>query len=710
MRADPLTGPDRYLTDDPGNVGPGSVDNKPMATLDDANAALGTPVPIAYGYHRVRGNLLLQGHFGTGGVRIVLVRLGEGEWDGIDRLWINRKLVSLPDGNVHFHPGVEGTLGAGMGATSTGGDQLVDALFGSLSVSPVTLSRTAYLMMKILPDAQAPGPDLDWIGDFRTLKVRIFDNTGTQTGYLFSTNPAWQLLDLKLRVQLKPEGLINEALTAAEKSRIDFAAWKDAADYCDQVISGTGTDSDGQKRFESNLAWPEQRSFGDLENQLLMLCRGWISDVQGKLQLRIDKPRASTFTLLARHVDETSVKPNKKTIRGAANRFIGNFRDLSFKTVATIATIASDGAGLVTVTTSAANPFLANDTIEITGTGVADWDKPHLVTNWIDNLNFQFPSTTLSTTLHVGSIGTPESRMLQRSIQVDHEAHQMATGQRGAGLTVIPHVQPQEFDFGANTAERVNRLLKYIKEKTLGPDTTPYNAPMEIAVTASLFSIDDGNAALLEQVPGDVITVDQSVVDEFDGDYVLVDEAVSKSSASAESATIELNLRQYIPTSLTDSADSTAVLQVEPSAGRFTPVNTDGTLDTFKYHTSAFRNKAGTVRSGTTTTSDTWVTVASFTLHIPPGFTKYLGTITLSRISGGTPSLLDGRLKVGSLVSNTVHTTTGGSGVATVAGITPDTDITVEVQLYYSFASVGGTMQASFTQNQYTDQDVANLG
>jgi hypothetical protein len=708
MRADPLTGPDRYLTDDPGGGKPEVP--RLLATLDEANAALGTPVPIAYGYHRVRGNLLLQGHFGDQGTRIALVRLGEGEWDGIDRLWINRKLVSLPDGNIHFHPGVEGTLGAGMAATSTGGDQLVDSHFGSLSVDPVTLSRTAYLMMKILPDAQAPGPDLDWIGDFRTLKLRTFDNTGTQTGYVFSTNPAWQILDLKLRIQLKPEGRINEALTAAELARIDWPSWKDAADYCDQVISGTGTDSDGQKRFESSFAWPQIKSFGDIESQLLMSCRGWIADAQGKLQLRIDQPRSATFVLLGSHVDAQSVKPNKKTIKGAPNRFVGNFRDLSFKVVATIATIASDGAGLVSVTTSAAHPFLTNDTIEITGTGNATWDKPQLVTNVIDNLNFQFKSTVLSTTLHVGSIGTPESRMMQRSIQVDHEAHQMATGQRGAGLTVIPHVQPQEFDFGSNTAERVNRLLHYIKERTLGPDTTPYLAPKEIAVTASLFSISNSDS-LLAQVPGDVVTVDATVTDEFADDYVLVDESISKASqANASGATIELNLREYIPSAFTDAADATADLQVEPSAGRFTPVNTDGTLDTFKYHTSAFRNKAGTVRSGTTTTSDTWVTVASFTLHIPPGFTKYLGTITLSRISGGTPSLLDGRLKVGSLVSNTVHTVSGGSGVATVAGITPDTDITVEVQLYYSFASVGGTMQASFTQNQYTDQDVANLG
>ncbi len=81
-----------------------------------ANAQLGLAGPLAYGYVRARGdNILLQQAPGGSNNRVAFYILGEGEWDGIERLWINGKQVNTFDpGLVHFHGGQDGILPDGI--------------------------------------------------------------------------------------------------------------------------------------------------------------------------------------------------------------------------------------------------------------------------------------------------------------------------------------------------------------------------------------------------------------------------------------------------------------------------------------------------------------------------------------------------------------------------------------------------------------------
>jgi hypothetical protein len=95
----------------------------PTVTLnpnDVANAQLGINLPVIYGFVRGQGNEVLN-HTLSNKNRIVGRILSEGEIDGIDRLYINSALANAADTTlVHFHPGVDGTLGVGLNPQSTG--------------------------------------------------------------------------------------------------------------------------------------------------------------------------------------------------------------------------------------------------------------------------------------------------------------------------------------------------------------------------------------------------------------------------------------------------------------------------------------------------------------------------------------------------------------------------------------------------------------
>jgi hypothetical protein len=163
-------------------------------------AALGVPLTLAYGYASVLGNEVYSVKT-SDGTHYKFVLCGEGEWDGIERGWKNEKMFDVNDNSiVHFHPGTDGEVGDG----SFGGDQKLDYWWnaGAGSIKRVTFSRIAHFVLKIDPDPGAPSATPTWLLHFRTMKIRDFDDTGTQTGYAFSTNPVRQYLDLLLRRQL----------------------------------------------------------------------------------------------------------------------------------------------------------------------------------------------------------------------------------------------------------------------------------------------------------------------------------------------------------------------------------------------------------------------------------------------------------------------------------------------------------------------------
>jgi hypothetical protein len=346
--------------------------NVTLNPADVANAQLGINLPVIYGFVRGQGNEVLN-HALSSKNRIVIRILCEGEIDGIDRLYINSKVANAADTTlVHFHPGIDGVLGHGLTPDSNGGDQLVDNFWSQLPANfqPTTFSRKAYVMLNVPPDPAAPSATLTVVGDYRGCKVRQFDSSGNQTGYAFSTNGAEQCLDAILRTMLKPEWNPSAAaagggdLVAAEKARIDWASYADAVAWCNTVLSNS------QKRFESSMAFAQQTPLIDALKQLCMMSQLYITEAAGRIYIRADEPRASTFIMTSSHVVAGAAQFDKINLHGAQNRFIANYNDLNAQGIADIDTPANiglvrSGTGFVTVLTKTNHPFTVGMNVQV---------------------------------------------------------------------------------------------------------------------------------------------------------------------------------------------------------------------------------------------------------------------------------------------------------------------------------------------------------
>jgi hypothetical protein len=573
------------------------MSTSPVNLAQAANAQLGVNLPLAYGFNRARGNEILNQQLTTKN-RVSIRILAEGEWDGIERLWINSKLVNQADTTlVHFHPGVDGTLGGGLAATSTGGDQVVDAFFSLLPANfqPETFSRKAYIALNVPPDPGAPSATLDVLGDYRCSKVRQFDASGNQTAYSFSTNGAWQILDAILRAYLKPEWNPSAAaagggdLTAAEKARISFPDVVAAAAACDFLLPSTG-----QKRFSSSVAFVNQTSLTDALTQLCNISQLFVHEAAGKIYIRADQQRNSSFILTADHIVAGKMSFDKKDLHGAKNRIICTYRDVNPQDSADIETIANSGlvraGNVVTVKTKAVHPYLVGDSVNV----LPPLDGSTHDTSF-DGLQgvASVPATTTWTYAQVGAnaasgngyTGTPESRFAQRTLQVDHEQHQKSIGQRGLNLTQAFHVAPVTIDLGNSTAEQVQRTATFMKSRPLGLDQTPYLAPFAGTITAYLDAVDVNGNSLIKQLCGDILTIDATVSEEYQGDYEIKQavytvppfDGSSSSANAAQSATaptIDLTLLQYLPAAISDGVFLAQPISASVPRTGLTPLET----------------------------------------------------------------------------------------------------------------------------------------
>jgi hypothetical protein len=298
------------------------------AAFDLSTAFLDQPKTLAYGIVRGAGNLILQQELSDKS-KVCFYMLGEGRWDSLLRLWVNNNLVTLPSSStVHFHPGDDGEIGNGLSAVSTGGDQHVDQFFTLLpgGLSPITFSRYAWLALKVAPDPAAPSADLTVLADYQAMQVRQFDSSGNQTAFAWTQNWAWIICDFLVRKFILREGKINQPLIAAELARFDWASFAAAATYYDAVLSG------GQKRFSDGgvVFLTDGNTADQALEQMLMLCRSYILERNGKLSLYADQARASVFTFTSGNVQEKTFKAYKDpNLRTATNRLLPTYRDYS---------------------------------------------------------------------------------------------------------------------------------------------------------------------------------------------------------------------------------------------------------------------------------------------------------------------------------------------------------------------------------------------
>jgi hypothetical protein len=468
---------------------------------DLTTAFLNQPVPICYGLVRGAGNLVLQ-HELSDKTLVGIYLLGEGPWDSLVRLWIRRKAISLPDTTkVHFHPGGDGEIGSGMSATSTGGDQKVDAFFADVpGVDYTTFSRYAYVAVKAAPDPGAPSAELEILGDYQALRVRIFDSSGNQTAFQWTQNWVWCGLDYHIRKFILREAKVNQPLTIPQLGRQDWSLLSTAAAYCDADIGG------GVKRFsDGGLVWLDDGLTADRAlEQLLLMCRGYILELNGKLSLNIRQSTASAFTFNLDNIAAGSFKVQKSQLRSSFNQIQATYRDYN------LASGSSDHA-----------------------------------------TRFQ--------------VATPEP--------LNHESHQLAVGFSARGMARIPKVTPLALDFGVNTPERVWRLSKSWLLEELGEEADPgvaYVAPFEFELDA----FEDSLAV----IPGDTVTIDKGISEEFGGlDYVVL-EVIEHADG-----TRHITGKQKVANAYPDSAPSQQTLQA-PNPGTGVPTVAGG--GSYSYRTT----------------------------------------------------------------------------------------------------------------------------
>ena len=123
------------------------------------------PVALAYGRHLVAGNIVLRDDDTVNNVTILMVALGEGEWDSIEELRLNG--LVLDPSKYHFHPGTDGEAGTG----GVDGDQKIDQWFPA-GIQGLTFSRTAYVAIRSEEDIEAPTNEFLVLGKYKRFWYR----------------------------------------------------------------------------------------------------------------------------------------------------------------------------------------------------------------------------------------------------------------------------------------------------------------------------------------------------------------------------------------------------------------------------------------------------------------------------------------------------------------------------------------------------------
>jgi hypothetical protein len=522
--------------------------------------------------------------------RVGIWLLGEGEWDGCDELWINDGLVWRSEFDdptqLHFHRGCDATIGSGLNPYSSGPDQGVDSFFSWFPAGeqPLAYSRIAYYSIFRKQPIQnqtnnhqndpTQWTDINPIGLWRSLRTRIFDANGNQTGYAFNTNPGWHIVDALLRRKLFPEFNIDltngiDPIPAAVQARFDWESFSDAAAYFDQLLANQ------RRRFTGNYAFSEQTTLAAILEQMLKCCRSYLLETNGKIQLNCDKPRASFFTISRQHLQPGSFQPNDKTLSQSPNRYVGKFRDLLVPVAALIAGITCADHQNPVVTTEVPHPFNTGDFIHIGGTDTiydGKWtvysvpDGDSVTTMVLISKGSNYPASVGAG----GSVGLLYARFKERAPQFDHEANQLARGAVGVGIPRQRNKINVEYDFAVSTFDQVSRLARFERDKALGIDQSPYVTPAYLSVTIPEFALDaagSGNSAA-QMLPGCRVTIDDKASFAYQGDYEVVgitirslnaDTSESEGSitvsATPDGGEIELTLGPYNETVMYDSTD-----------------------------------------------------------------------------------------------------------------------------------------------------------
>ncbi len=202
------------------------------------------------------------------------VLLGIGEMQGVLTVLVN---------DVEIPLGVSGTNMTGTGwynvptLGTRAGTCNPDFTDGSGRPAGDPYGSMAYLSV-VVPNRLNDGTSLPRVKVLaQGLKLPTYGTDGGATGEVFSSNPAWILLDVLRRMGWGTD-------------EIDVGSFARAAEYCDETIDAV--DLNGNPitlpRFECNVALQNRRSAGDLARGVRNAARMLLSyGSNGRLQLRV---------------------------------------------------------------------------------------------------------------------------------------------------------------------------------------------------------------------------------------------------------------------------------------------------------------------------------------------------------------------------------------------------------------------------------------
>ena len=653
--------------------------------IEQIVTGLGSPVALAYGPHIVGGRLVLQQDVGSDQV-VMVYALGEGEWGAQNWLEVNGARVDHTDtAIVHFHPGLDGE--AGTETTPGVRNQKLCSLLPT-DFSPAThWPRTAYLVLKMSFDPESPTDGFTVRGSYNCLRVRQFDNTGAQTAYSFSTNPAWCALDAILRGYLKPRSAINEALTAAEKARFDWPAWKDWADACDVAVGG-------EDRWQSNLPFVDQSDLRAAIDWFLLVGRAYLVEKDGKLAPFHDETRASAATY-----DESDLLPGslnlaRRSVRNRPNRHSVAYRDLNSGVGP--GTISTSGTTLTGTGTDFIRRFQLEKMLRLTD-GTEEGEVRSILSVSDDTnavLDEAFSSDQSGTAYE-----SPNDAYQSQTRTFDDESHQDDVGR----------ILDQRIDLGNTTPTRAERTVAYIRAR----------AGLSKLISGRLGL---GVPSALDHLPGDLVTL-PSGQDFADTQVTELLEVTIEPDFSLTFAGIEYDAAIFVDT----AGDQELPVPVLPGDSKFTRVDQDrysgaqlafdniksgGEYLAEKWHNSGYENEDTTDHNTNGTEADvSWIDGASFTIDAKPlGETEFAGSLRVSRTGASATWTVEGRLKVndgsGDKFSNVISISNPVgilTATATVTGLsTARVGLTITVQLQVP-ASPGITnATVKFTETQST--------
>jgi len=544
----------------------------------------GQPLPLIYGYNWLTGKreayyeLQDTGSDWRDFAHVGRWILGEGELDGCQELWINDLLAwrgynpTTPSVGFsgqqwqngldnkwklvfNFHSGCDSVIGSGFTPSSNGPDQGVDVLCAQFpsAIEPLHYTRMAYYMiMRKQPVANPTSDhrsdptqftDINPVGLWRGLRCRLFDEYGQMSGYAFTSNPIWHIVDVLLRRVLFPDYALDSVngpddLTDAIRARFNWSSIFNSAQYCDEILSN------GRRRFEGHYAFAGQTSAQAIVEQMLLVSRSFMSEYAGEIAITCDQPRASVFTFSRDNVMPGSFQPDDQKIHTSGNDVVPTFRDLLVPAIipTIVSIVITDGRPVVTM--SDPHPFNANDWIAIGGTDTTydgEWQVYSVpavqnigTPEEVDPTTFTLIPKGTNYPANVGAgglVGLLYARFEKRTPAFWHKANQYARGVVGNGIARQRNRVRLQLDMANCTYDQVSRISCYERDRQLGIDTTgtdgridaPYTTPPFVVLRVPFFARDKYSNLAAAVQNGDRVTIDDTLNPTYAGDYEVLD-------------------------------------------------------------------------------------------------------------------------------------------------------------------------------------------